>query len=125
MTMMDARKMRFKQKVPKKPAKVYKSQSIYASIYEFLMDRIIKTLYKSVTSIIEAKAIVPCIEIGLNQELSMPEDSFVLHYFQSLNRYLSIGPTVYFLLKSGLSFSESFNQNMLEGLKLENSLKKL
>lgn len=58
-------------------------------------------------------AIAPHIEIGLNQELSMPEDSFVLNYFKSLNKYLSIGPPVYFVLKSGLNFSTTLDQNLV------------
>ena len=58
-------------------------------------------------------AIAPRIEIGLNQELAMPEDSFVLDYFKSLNKYLSIGPPVYFVLKNGLNFSLTFDQNLI------------
>ena len=40
------------------------------------------------------------IEIGLDQELSMPRDSFVLKYFQYLNKYLSVGPPVYFVVNN-------------------------
>lgn len=58
-------------------------------------------------------AIAPRIDIGLNQELSMPEDSYVLHYFKSLNKYLSIGPPVYFVLKSGLNMSITIDQNLV------------
>ncbi|XP_067620860.1 NPC intracellular cholesterol transporter 1 isoform X2 [Eurosta solidaginis] len=58
-------------------------------------------------------AVTPHIEIGLEQELSMPQDSFVLHYFQALNKYLSIGPPMYFVLKSGLDFSKTFHQNLV------------
>ena len=36
-------------------------------------------------------AVVPKIEIGLDQEISMPDDSFVLKYFNFLNEYLSVG----------------------------------
>ncbi|XP_037927352.1 NPC intracellular cholesterol transporter 1 isoform X3 [Teleopsis dalmanni] len=58
-------------------------------------------------------AIAPRIDIGLNQELSMPEDSFVLHYFKSLNKYLNIGPPVFFVLKNGLNFSTTIDQNLI------------
>jgi len=58
-------------------------------------------------------AMAPHIDIGLNQELSMPHDSFVLHYFRALNKYLSIGPPVYFVLKSGLDFSDIETQNLV------------
>ncbi|XP_034945792.1 NPC intracellular cholesterol transporter 1 isoform X2 [Chelonus insularis] len=60
-------------------------------------------------------AVVPHIEIGLDQELSMPEDSFVLKYFKFMNSYLSIGPPVYFVVKPGLDYSNSTDQNLICG----------
>ncbi|VEN41344.1 unnamed protein product [Callosobruchus maculatus] len=58
-------------------------------------------------------AVAPKIEIGLDQELSMPEDSYVLKYFKSLKEYLSIGPPVYFVVKNGLDYSEADVQNKI------------
>ncbi|GLV34537.1 Niemann-Pick type C-1a [Carabus blaptoides fortunei] len=60
-------------------------------------------------------AVTPHIEIGLDQELSMPEDSFVLKYFRFLKDYLSIGPPIYFVVKSGMNYSEFGVQNMICG----------
>ncbi|XP_077267700.1 Niemann-Pick type C-1a isoform X4 [Temnothorax americanus] len=60
-------------------------------------------------------AVIPHIEIGLDQELSMPEDSFVLKYFQFLNNYLSIGPPMYFVVKDGLNYSDTKMQNLVCG----------
>ncbi|XP_014300205.2 NPC intracellular cholesterol transporter 1 isoform X2 [Microplitis demolitor] len=60
-------------------------------------------------------AVVPHIEIGLDQELSMPEDSFVLKYFKYLNEYLSVGPPVYFVVTGGLNYSRTFDQNLVCG----------
>ncbi|XP_015437411.1 PREDICTED: Niemann-Pick C1 protein isoform X1 [Dufourea novaeangliae] len=60
-------------------------------------------------------AVVPHIEIGLDQELSMPEDSFVLKYFKFLNSYLSIGPPMYFVVKDGLNYSDRGQQNLVCG----------
>ncbi|XP_020285884.1 Niemann-Pick C1 protein isoform X4 [Pseudomyrmex gracilis] len=60
-------------------------------------------------------AVIPHIEIGLDQELSMPEDSFVLKYFQFLNTYLSIGPPMYFVVKNGLNYSDTKVQNLVCG----------
>lgn len=60
-------------------------------------------------------AVAPHIDIGLDQELSMPEDSFVLKYFRYLKSYLSIGPPVYFVLKNGLKFNNTFDQNLICG----------
>ena len=45
-------------------------------------------------------AVVPKIEIGLDQEISMPDDSFVLNYFKFLKEYLSVGPPVYFVVNN-------------------------
>ncbi|KAJ8715247.1 hypothetical protein PYW08_005228 [Mythimna loreyi] len=60
-------------------------------------------------------AVAPHIEIGLDQELSMPQDSFQLKYFQYLNRYLNIGPPVYFVVTEGLNYSDLETQNMICG----------
>lgn len=60
-------------------------------------------------------AVIPHIEIGLDQELSMPEDSFVLKYFKFLNNYLSIGPPMYFVVKDGLNYSDTKMQNLICG----------
>ncbi|XP_032685045.1 NPC intracellular cholesterol transporter 1 isoform X2 [Odontomachus brunneus] len=60
-------------------------------------------------------AVVPHIEIGLDQELSMPEDSYVLKYFKFLNNYLSIGPPMYFVVKDGLNYSDVRTQNLVCG----------
>ena len=61
-------------------------------------------------------AAVPKIEVGLDQEVSMPEDSFVLKYFLFLKDYLSVGPPVYFVVNntnSVLDFSTLDAQNKL------------
>lgn len=60
-------------------------------------------------------SVAPHIEIGLDQELSMPEDSFVLKYFRSLKEYLRIGPPVYFVIKGDLNYSDFNNQNSICG----------
>ncbi|XP_070506187.1 NPC intracellular cholesterol transporter 1 homolog 1b-like [Chironomus tepperi] len=59
--------------------------------------------------------VIPKIEIGLDQELSMPKDSFVLKYFQHLQKYLLIGPPTYFVLKGGMNFSNTMDQNLICG----------
>ena len=52
-------------------------------------------------------AVVPKIEIGLDQEISMPDNSFVLKYFTFLKEYLSVGPPVYFVGECCCTFSLS------------------
>lgn len=60
-------------------------------------------------------ALAPHIDVGLDQELSMPEDSFVLKYFRFLQNYLSIGPPMYFVVKGGLNYSKTEHQNLICG----------
>lgn len=45
-------------------------------------------------------AVTPKIEVGLDQEISMPDDSYVLKYFEYLKEYLSVGPPFYVVLNS-------------------------
>jgi Niemann-Pick C1 protein len=59
--------------------------------------------------------LVPHVSIGLDQKLSMPKDSYVLDYFKSLEKYLSVGVPVYFVVKnnSNLEYSDPWFQNMI------------
>ena len=45
-------------------------------------------------------AVVPKVEIGLDAEISMPDNSYVLKYFSFLKEYLSVGPPVYFVVNN-------------------------
>ena len=60
-------------------------------------------------------ATLPHIEVGLDQEISMPDDSFVLKYFLYLKDYLSVGPPVYFVINNtnNVDFSIQKHQNKL------------
>jgi len=60
-------------------------------------------------------SLFPLVEVGLDQELSMPEDSYVLVYFQYMKDILSMGPPVYFVLKAGLNYSDRNTQNLICG----------
>lgn len=92
--------------------------NFFKSVYvPFLMNRITRQLVMVVFFgwLCGSIAVVPHIEIGLDQDLSMPEDSFVLKYFQFLKDYLSIGPPMYFVVKNGLNYSDTRTQNMICG----------
>ncbi|BES94988.1 niemann-pick [Nesidiocoris tenuis] len=64
---------------------------------------------------------LPHIDVGLDQELAMPQGSFVHKYFKFLKQYLSIGAPVYFVLKSGLNTSDARVQNLICGGRLCNT----
>jgi Niemann-Pick C1 protein len=83
----------------------------------FLMKKIVRTVVMVVFFgwLCSSIAVAPHIEIGLDQELSMPEDSFVLKYFRYLQSFLSIGPPTYFVLKGGLNYSNIADQNLVCG----------
>ncbi|XP_076362116.1 NPC intracellular cholesterol transporter 1-like isoform X2 [Tachypleus tridentatus] len=58
-------------------------------------------------------AVLDQIDIGLDQKLSMPQDSYVLKYFEALNKYLSVGAPVYFIVKEGYNYSDHQQQNLI------------
>lgn len=92
--------------------------NFFKSVYvPFLMNRYIRQLVMILFFgwLCASIAVVPHIEIGLDQDLSMPEDSFVLKYFQYLKDYLSIGPPMYFVVKNGLNYSDTRIQNLICG----------
>jgi Niemann-Pick C1 protein len=60
-------------------------------------------------------SLFPLTEVGLDQELSMPEDSYVLVYFQYMKDILSMGPPVYFVVKAGMNYSDWDAQNLICG----------
>ncbi|XP_063364895.1 NPC intracellular cholesterol transporter 1 homolog 1b-like [Cydia amplana] len=64
--------------------------------------------------------LIPRIEIGLDQEMALPQDSYVYKYLQSVSELLRLGPPVYFILKSGLNFTNTEHQNLICGGQLCN-----
>nr|WHI98180.1 Niemann-Pick C1 protein b [Chilo suppressalis] len=59
--------------------------------------------------------LIPMLEIGLDQEMALPKDSYVYRYLQAVNNLMRIGPPVYFVLKSGLNFTNIEHQNVICG----------
>ncbi|XP_039558596.1 LOW QUALITY PROTEIN: NPC1-like intracellular cholesterol transporter 1 [Passer montanus] len=51
------------------------------------------------------------VSVGLDQELALPEDSYLLPYFSELNRYLAVGVPTYFVTTSGFDFSSENGTN--------------
>lgn len=89
----------------------------FKSIYvPFLMKKTVRVVVMVVFFgwLCASIAVAPHIEVGLDQELSMPDDSFVLKYFQFLQMYLSIGPPMYFVV-TGLNYSDTNQQNLICG----------
>ncbi|XP_029824532.2 NPC intracellular cholesterol transporter 1 isoform X2 [Ixodes scapularis] len=58
-------------------------------------------------------AVIGKIEVGLDQELAMPKDSYLQRYFDYLKKYLQVGPPVYFMVTEGYDYSKVENQAKL------------
>ncbi len=56
---------------------------------------------------------LPLVNTGLDQKLSMPKDSYVLDYFVALEKFLSVGVPVYFVVKDGQNYSSVSFQNTI------------
>eukprot|EP00042_Codosiga_hollandica_P056108 m.801614 g.801614 ORF g.801614 m.801614 type:complete len:1472 (+) comp59272_c0_seq61:311-4726(+) len=54
------------------------------------------------------------VNVGLNQQLALPSDSYVNKYFDFINDYLEVGAPVYFVV-SGANFTTIPSQNMVCG----------
>ncbi|XP_006217208.1 NPC1-like intracellular cholesterol transporter 1 [Vicugna pacos] len=53
------------------------------------------------------------ISVGLDQELALPKDSYLLDYFLFLNRYFEVGAPVYFITTGGYNFSSVEGMNAI------------
>ncbi|XP_033726498.1 NPC intracellular cholesterol transporter 1-like isoform X1 [Pecten maximus] len=60
-------------------------------------------------------AFIHKIDVGLDQKLSMPDDSYVLDYFTNLSEYLHVGPPVYFVVEEGQDYVTMEGQNEICG----------
>lgn len=45
-------------------------------------------------------AMVPELPLGLDQRIALPSDSYLVSYFNDLDKYLNIGPPVYFVVRN-------------------------
>ncbi|KAH3902957.1 related to Niemann-Pick type C-related protein 1 [Saccharomycodes ludwigii] len=57
---------------------------------------------------------LPNIELGLDQKMAVPQDSYLVQYFKDLYDYLNVGPPVYFVVKD-LNVTERIDQQKLCG----------
>ncbi|EDV22560.1 uncharacterized protein TRIADDRAFT_28666, partial [Trichoplax adhaerens] len=83
----------------------------------FLLNKFVKTLVVLIFFGMAAFAVPQAtkVEIGLNQSLSLPKDSYVIKYFDGLNEYLHIGPPVYFVVEGPYDYTSTNGQNDICG----------
>lgn len=60
-------------------------------------------------------AVTNKIEIGLDQEISMPLDSYLQSYFHMQKTALAVGPPVYFVVQPGYNYTLEEDQNLVCG----------
>ncbi|KAL1790409.1 Niemann-Pick C1 1 [Sigmodon hispidus] len=87
-------------------------RKIYAP---FLMNRFIRPVVILLfLALFGANLYFMChISVGLDQELALPKDSYLIDYFDFLNRYFEVGPPVYFVTTSGYNFSSEAGMNAI------------
>lgn len=51
-------------------------------------------------------SVIHKIPIGLDQQVAMPEDSYMQRYFEYLNSYLEVGPPLYFIIKGDFHYED-------------------
>lgn len=93
-------------------------QTLFQKYYTpFLMKKTVRYVVLAVFTIVSCLSlmVVPSIEVGLDQELSMPKESHIVKYFQYMAELLSMGPPVYFVVKDGLNYTQFGDQNVICG----------
>ncbi|XP_058790036.1 NPC intracellular cholesterol transporter 1 homolog 1b-like [Phymastichus coffea] len=83
----------------------------------FIMNKVVRVVVFLIfiVALASSAVLVPATEIGLDQQLSMPDDSYVYKYFEFMQEVLSMGPPVYFVVKQGLNYSDVRVQNAVSG----------
>lgn len=61
-------------------------------------------------------AVLDQIHVGLEQDITMPEDSYMTKYFDHYQKYFEVGPPVYFMISEGYNYSDISFQNKICGL---------
>lgn len=59
--------------------------------------------------------VIPSIETGLDQKLSMASDSYVVKYFEFMEDLLSMGAPVYWVIGAGLEYNRTEHQDVMCG----------
>ncbi|CAF1267837.1 unnamed protein product [Adineta ricciae] len=58
-------------------------------------------------------ALLPFVKVGLEQNITMPKDSYMIDYFSALKEYFAVGPPVYFVIKPGINYGNINASNMI------------
>lgn len=59
-------------------------------------------------------SLLPYIELGLDQKIALPSDSYLINYFESMERYINVGPPMFLVVKD-LDLTKRENQQKICG----------
>ncbi|CAF0910919.1 unnamed protein product [Didymodactylos carnosus] len=59
--------------------------------------------------------LLPHVKIGLEQNITMATDSYMIDYFLALKQYFAVGPPVYFVIKNGINYGDYNASNLICG----------
>lgn len=57
-------------------------------------------------------ALIPYVKLGLDQRVALPDDSYLIDYFNDMYKYLDTGPPVYFVAKDANATKRIYQQDM-------------
>ncbi|XP_030563152.1 NPC intracellular cholesterol transporter 1 homolog 1b [Drosophila novamexicana] len=103
---------------PQKAHEVGVLEQLFKNFYApFLLSKPVKIIVLLIFTVVTALSlmVMPSIEPGLDQEMSMPKDSHVVKYFRYMDDLLAMGAPVYWVLKPGLNYSNPAHQNFICG----------
>ncbi|CAF3027737.1 unnamed protein product [Rotaria socialis] len=58
-------------------------------------------------------ALLPYVKVGLEQNITMAKDSYMIDYFSALKEYFAVGPPVYFVIKQGINYNDLRASNLI------------
>ncbi|GBN80501.1 NPC intracellular cholesterol transporter 1 [Araneus ventricosus] len=97
----------------------FKDGIMFKTIKDFYAPFLMKSSVRYIVMIVfgvwlcSSTAVFSKIDIGFDQNLAVPEDSYMLKYFQYLEKYLSVGPPVYFGISDGYNYSDIKSQKRI------------
>jgi hypothetical protein len=73
----------------------------------FVMHRYVRpvVIFIFITWLVSSIALLPYVKVGLEQDITMAKDSYMIDYFSALKEYFAVGPPVYFVIKQGRHLS--------------------
>ncbi|XP_062139723.1 NPC intracellular cholesterol transporter 1 homolog 1b [Drosophila sulfurigaster albostrigata] len=93
-------------------------EKLFKNFYApFLLKKPVKIIVLVIFTVVTCLSLMvfPSVEPGLDQEMSMPQNSHVVKYFRYMDELLAMGAPVYWVLKPGLNYSQPEHQNYICG----------